>query len=229
MMISIKHKKSGWLVRSILILLCMSASCTLQAQSWSEFFKQKKTQIKYLTQQIAALQVYIGYIEKGYWVTRDGLELARDLNGGEFSLHKDYFGSLSGVSGVVSKDQRIDAVERMESELRQTNRRALHLVDTSHYLDPEEKDYIRSVWLKVLTDAKDFLDELHLITTSGNYQMTDAERLKRIDLLYRQMQNVYGFARHFYDEVQVYSAQKEQEHAEATATEKWYHNKNSKP
>ncbi len=41
----------------ILLLLLFAVSGF--AQNWNEFFRQKRTQIKYLWQQIAALQVYI--------------------------------------------------------------------------------------------------------------------------------------------------------------------------
>jgi len=44
----------------LFLLLVVSAGSNLQAQTFAEWFQQKKTQKKYLLQQIAALQVYIG-------------------------------------------------------------------------------------------------------------------------------------------------------------------------
>ncbi len=51
------------------VLLFQSAN----AQTWDEWFKQKKTQKKYLVQQIAALRVYLDYLKKGYTVVHNGL------------------------------------------------------------------------------------------------------------------------------------------------------------
>ncbi|MCH5688762.1 conjugal transfer protein TraI [Niabella sp. W65] len=48
----------------LFLLLVVSAGSNLQAQTFAEWFQQKKTQKKYLLQQIAALQVYIGYAKK---------------------------------------------------------------------------------------------------------------------------------------------------------------------
>jgi hypothetical protein len=207
----------------------MSASCTLQAQTWSEFFKQKKTQIKYLTQQIAALRVYMGYVEKGYRITRDGVDLARDLKNGEFSLHKDYLRSLDGIGRVVSKDNRISAVEQMGSAINRLNGRALRFADKSGALNPGEKRYICKLWWEVLSDVRDYLDELRRVTTPGSYQMTDAERLQRIGRLYQAIQSVYTFARHFSDEMRIYAIQKENGNIEAEAIKRWYHDINGKP
>ena len=56
----------------IMFLLGMLATTT-QAQTFAEWFKQKKTQKKYLVQQIAALQVYIGCLLYTSPSPRDGL------------------------------------------------------------------------------------------------------------------------------------------------------------
>ena len=45
----------------------------LFAQTLAEWVSQKVTQKKYLLQQIAALQVYSGYLSKGYSIAKDGL------------------------------------------------------------------------------------------------------------------------------------------------------------
>ena len=42
-----------------------------RAQTFAEWFRQSATQKKYLLQQIAALQVYIGYVQKGYSIAKE--------------------------------------------------------------------------------------------------------------------------------------------------------------
>lgn len=222
------HTSVRSLIRTLLLLLCMASSCTLQAQTWSEFFKQKKTQIKYLTQQIAALQVYIGYVEKGYDITRDGLDFIGDLKDGEFSLHKDYFSSLDQISGAVRKDTKITTIEDMERSIFEMNDKALKMVDTSSQLSPDEKGYVRKVWSGLLSDSQDKLNELALLTTSGNYQLTDAERLERIAGIHQDMQSTYSFACSFYNKMTVYAAEKKKETGELQRLSGWYDLKNEK-
>ena len=66
------------------------AAGTVEAQTFSEWFRQKKTQKKYLLQQIAALQVYIGYAQKGYRIAKEGLTTIGGFTKGEFDLHSDF-------------------------------------------------------------------------------------------------------------------------------------------
>ena len=58
-------------MKKILILFLLTIIVTTtQAQTFAEWFRQKKTQKQYLIQQIAALQVYIGYAQKGYSIAK---------------------------------------------------------------------------------------------------------------------------------------------------------------
>ena len=53
-----------------LLILFVLAGGLSQAQTFNEWFRQKATQKKYLIQQIAALQVYLDYVQKGYAIAQ---------------------------------------------------------------------------------------------------------------------------------------------------------------
>ena len=102
-----------WLVGLLVCCLGFSAS----AQTWSEWFAQKATQKKYLLEQLAALQVYTGYVKKGYGIARDGLGLVRDITGGEFKLHELFISGLKKVSPAVAGDARVAEIVVLELEI----------------------------------------------------------------------------------------------------------------
>jgi hypothetical protein len=52
----------------ILSILLLYSMCPAQTPTFSEWFRQKKTQKKYHAQQINALQVYLEFVKKGYGV-----------------------------------------------------------------------------------------------------------------------------------------------------------------
>jgi len=52
-------------MKKIFLLIIISFSRTSYAQTWNEWFNQKKAQIQYLLGQVAANEIYIGYAEKG--------------------------------------------------------------------------------------------------------------------------------------------------------------------
>ena len=52
--------------------LCAFSFQAAKAQTFAEWFQQKKTQIKYLTEQIAALEQYGNYVKQGYRIAQGG-------------------------------------------------------------------------------------------------------------------------------------------------------------
>jgi hypothetical protein len=73
------------------------------AQVFNEWFRQKTTQKKYLLQQIAALQVYIGYAKKGYNIVSSGINTIRDIKKGDFNLHSTFFNALKSINPKISR------------------------------------------------------------------------------------------------------------------------------
>lgn len=74
--------------RLIVLILFAILSTDVKAQTFAEWFRQSATQKKYLLQQIAALQVYIGYVQKGYSIAKEGLSAISDIKHGEFKLQR---------------------------------------------------------------------------------------------------------------------------------------------
>jgi len=96
------------------IIMCVLAG-QLSAQNWQEWFRQKKTQRKYLVQQIAALKVYLEYLKEGYAVAKKGLNLVGDIKDGNFNSHAEYFGSLKLVNPSVQPRLRLRLLTRISS------------------------------------------------------------------------------------------------------------------
>lgn len=173
----------GKILRGVLMLVFLSAG-QLNAQTWSEWFSQKKTQKKYLIEQLAALKLYAGYLKKGYEIGSSGLNFIRDAGKGELDLHSAFFSSLKTVSPLVKKDVRIAEILEMQLEIRKTfsgfsNLR--NLSDANHR-------YIDLVSSNLLDDCIKDLEALLLVITSGRMELTDGERMVRIYQLYQNMQ-----------------------------------------
>src|SRR5690349_20806460 len=93
-----------WLWLRILLLVL---SPSVKSQTFSEWFRQNKTQKKYLLEQIAALEVYAGYLEKGYTIAKDGLNTIDKIRHGEFELHDKHFQSFKKVDPAIGSWRRL--------------------------------------------------------------------------------------------------------------------------
>lgn len=181
----------------LLFALAFMGTVPIQAQTFSEWWRQKKTQKKYLLQQVAALQVYIGYARKGYSIARDGLNFIGDLKDGEVSLHADYFLSLEKVNPEIKQYARIAEIMALQYQMAREYNQSLKQLRQSGAFNGEELDYLVRVFGKTLDYGSDTLEELIAVSTDGRLEMTDNARLERIDLLYERMMEHYHFFKGF--------------------------------
>jgi hypothetical protein len=179
------------------LLVCVSAAGNLKAQTFAEWFQQKKTQKKYLVQQIAALQVYIGYAQKGYKIAKEGLNTIGGFTRGEFNLHTDYFNSLKSVNPEVRRYVKVAEIIALQVKIIQNYNRTCRQLNSSDAFSGDELAYIGRVYSRLLDDCDKTLDELITITTDGKLEMKDDERIERIDKLYLDMQDKFTFSQSF--------------------------------
>lgn len=166
-----------------LLLGVLFISLSLHAQNWEEWTRQKRTQLKYLRQQIVATQVYIGYVKKGYAIARDGLTFIGDVKDGEFSLHRNYFSSLSAINPAISKSVIVDDMVITLRQVReQASRHLLQLRESGQFADDEVK-VVRLQLNNRVRVAEVYLEQLIELVSPGTYVMRDAERIERIEVL----------------------------------------------
>lgn len=177
-----------------------------ERQTFAEWFRQGATQKKYLLQQIAALQVYIGYVQKGYSIAKQGLNTISNIKHGEFNLHKDYFNSLKTVNPEIKSYSKVSDIIALQVNILKIYKEAARQVKQSGSFNVGEIRYINDVFERLRDDCTETIDALIKVTTSGQLEMKDDERLKRIDALYSDMQNKYIFVQSFSNEVNLLAA-----------------------
>lgn len=183
------------IVGLILQILCLSG----HSQTWNEWFRQKKTQIKYYVEQIAALQVYIDLGQKGYGIYQDGLTVINNIKQGDFDLHSNYFIALSGIKPGV---KNAPASTKIPS-LRQMILRTATNIDKG--------DYPMRVRNELVKNNNTLYEQFLLLTQGNNYALDDAARIQRLETIYSEMTNQYLFIKDFVYENRVLDYQREHE------------------
>ncbi|GAA4920154.1 hypothetical protein [Mucilaginibacter defluvii] len=177
------------------------------AQTFAEWFSQKKTQKKYLLQQIAALQVYSGYLKQGYKIANGGLGYITGSLEEEFSLHTSYYIKLKSVNAVVKNHPQVNDILTWQRDIL----RSVNGLDQVTYLSTKEKHYVGRVKQALLADCDEQITALQILLTNGKLTMTDDERIKRLNSIHLAMQSNYRFIADFAGKVKVYGLQKQQE------------------
>jgi len=195
----------------IVILSLLYLQTQAQTPNFSEWFAQKKTQIKYLTQQIAALKVYLEYLKKGYDIAQKGLTTISAIKTGSFNLHKTYFASLKTVSPVVKNSSKVYTILRLQPRIMDDFKELLSDITRDRLLTHGEKLYIASVYQMLLTSGTSSIEELDMITTTDVTEMEDGERLARLDKVYDDILEQYAFTQDFIAGVRGLSANRAKE------------------
>jgi hypothetical protein len=195
-------------MKKLILILLMCFNSFVYAQTLAEWTQQKKTQIKYLVQQIAALQVYATYVEKGYSIARSGLNMIQDIKKGDFNLHSDYFSSLKNVNPAVKSYSKIAEIVAMQISIVKACHQQRLNMNNSNQFNGDEISYAGKVFENVLNGCTEIIDQIIVITTDGLLQMKDDERIKRIDHLYKNMQERFSFVQHFGNDNSILAVQR---------------------
>ncbi len=184
------------------MILLLLLSDQMMAQTWNEWFKQKQTKLKYIAQQIAAFEMYAGYLKKGYEIVDKGWNTISNIKHGDFDLHDNYFNSLKQVNSSVSSYDKIDGITTLQLQILQVSDATKKFIQDNETIQAGEKSYVNNVMANLLNQCSDDLDQLKALTTNDSLTMKDDERLKRIDDIYIDMQDKYAFAKDFKSSVQ---------------------------
>lgn len=195
----------------MLFFIVISIGTQAQSPNWNEWFRQKKTQRKYLLQQIAALKVYLEYLKEGYKIVDKGLTAIGDIKNGTFNLDKNYLNSLKQVSPVVKNSSKVKGILQYQYSISSDFRKFLENCRKDENLTPNEVQYIEDVYQNMLRQSEASIDELMVITTADEAEMKDDERLLRLDKVHADMQDMYAFSQDFINSTQLLSLERAKE------------------
>lgn len=110
---------------------------------------------------------------------------------------------------------KIAAILSMQMDLLDQYHSVLKEIKTSGQFSEPEISYIKKIYDNLMNEAEKDLDELVLVTSNGQLQMTDDERIKQIDNVYKQVQDKYSFSKTFSGQINQLLEQRKQGTMEA--------------
>jgi hypothetical protein len=147
-------------MKCMLLIICAAVSGTeLKAQTFEEWFRQDHTQLVYLQEQIAALAAFDDTQEQGNALSQNGLTTIDTIAEADYILHSSHFAYLDTPSPGVLADPAITTIHNYEIALAR--------------LTPSEVAIIKQ--------------RLDTILSTNALKMSDAERIKAINALLRDI------------------------------------------
>lgn len=196
-----------------LTLIAFLAAISVHAQIFGSFFSQKKENRKLLAQQIAALEVYKGFLKSGYKIVSTGVSIINKIKTGDFNLHRDFFGALNIVNPKIKNYSKVAEIVTLNisavNQLKNTAR-----IARSDLFPGWQNQYIKQVIDHSLEILAQTIDELIAIISDNQISLKDDERIERIDKLYGKALELHSFTTYFNTEIAITKKYKEKRNAD---------------
>jgi hypothetical protein len=161
-----------------------------RAQTFAEWFEQKKTQIRYLKEQIAALESYEQVVQQGYVIDGQGLLAIGATRQADLDLHRGYFESLKMVNPVVRADPRVDKIMDIVWVIEDV----LGRMEAAAGGRPRMKMITDDLYVGILNECIKNLGLMRMLLANGELQLTDKERLQQLGKVYSRVKALYWIA-----------------------------------
>lgn len=177
-------------MKFIILIMIVMESLFCKGQTTDEWIRQKKTQIRYLKNQIVANKVYIDYLCKGYSIARKGLNTIKQIKSGDFNLHNKFFQLLEECSPYVKKYGRLRELVLLQFTIERELRNFSVLIDQHSVLSAQEQKRLISFESGIRSELSNSVNHLSFVLDNNNMSMTDDERFMWIDEMYNEMQTL---------------------------------------
>lgn len=172
---------------------------------------QAQNQRKVMLEQIAKLQVYLGYLKKGYNIVQGGLTLVGDIKKGDFNLHQFFFDRLKQVNPKIKRYGKIADIISMQVKLLSAYKSHLKQIRESGLFNQAEIDYLHTAFTTLMDNVATDIQQLTAVLSDGQYEMQDNERIELIDNLHYSVSKKYNSFFSFVDKTLLLAGQRKHE------------------
>lgn len=196
-------------------LLFVVSVANAQSFSFSDLFGQASKQKNYYLQQIAAYNALESELKQGYNVMRNGLGGIRDINTAELNAHSAYYASLKTPSSAVKNNTQVKDILNYQSYI------TTAFGQSFAGLTSNEQTYVTNVKSSLLTACnKDLTDLQNLL--GSQLQLSDDERLKRLNTIHASMLDKYRFSQSFTNSLKMLAVNRQQNSNDAQTLTQLY-------
>ena len=188
------------------VLVCCSVG-ELRAQSVADEIQQLVMDYEKLSE----LKSILSDMKKAYTIISAGYDNIKSISEGNFNLHKLFLDGLLAVSPAVKNYQKIVDIINAQEQIGKEYKAAYAQFTAAGVFNPQEMNYISSVYGNLFNQSLKNLDELTVVITANQLRMSDDERLAAIDRIDKDVQDKLTFLRFFNNNTGVQAQQRARE------------------
>lgn len=214
-----KKRKAHKIKICVTCMLVMGLSIGIQRVIAQSFEVQ---QLLLNVEKLSQLKSILADLKKGYEVISKGYTTIKNISEGNFHLHDLFLDRLLDVSPVVKNYKRVYEIVSTQLKIIREYKQASRQFEASELFRPEEMEYLKKVYAHLFHQSVKNLESLAMIITAGKLRMSDDERLRSIDSIWKDMEDSLVFLRHFNNETKILALQRAKEKADVVTQKKLY-------
>jgi hypothetical protein len=175
-----------------------------------------------MIEQLARLELCLQEAKQGYSIVQKGLTVIGDIKKGNLDLHNVFFNSLSTVNPAIKGYVKVVDILTLQAKILSICKSSLQDATRAGQFSKEEVTYLAAVFSHLVDLTGKDIDEVTGLTTDGHWQMTDDQRMGRIDTLYKEVADKSCFVQSFADKIALLAQQRKQEKVSLQNMEKLF-------
>lgn len=174
---------------------------------------QEIQQLLLNVEKLSQLKNILADMKQGYQIVNNGYNAVKSISQGNFSLHEVFLDGLLIVNPEIKKYRRVADIISYQKDILLEYKHAFNRFKASGSFNPQEINYLATVYTQLFNQSLNNLDELAAVITSSTLRMSDDERLKAIDRIFEDTQDKLSFLRHFNQQASILNIQRNREKA----------------
>ena len=187
----------------LLLLFFSSSKCFSQTQA----IQQLLLDIEKLTQ----LKNILTELKSGYEIVSDGYTTIKNISEGNFNLHDIFLNSLLEVSPAVKSYIRVKDIIDAQLSIVKEYKNAFKQFKGSGEFSEDEINYLEKVYANLFNHSLENLQTMIMVITAGKLRMSDDERIRSIDAVWKEVSQQLTFLRHFNNQARILCLQRVKE------------------
>lgn len=174
---------------------------------------QEVQQLLHNVEKLSQLKNILTDMKQGYQIVNNGYNAVKSISQGNYSLHEVFLDGLLIVNPEIKKYRRVADIISYQKDILSEYKNAFNRFKASGSFNPQEINYLATVYTQLFNQSLNNLDELAAVITSSTLRMSDDERLKAIDRIFEDTQDKLSFLRHFNQQASILNIQRNREKA----------------
>lgn len=179
------------MVLCVVLFLSLLKPVGLQAQ------EQEIQQLLLNVEKLAQLKQILQDMYKGYEILDKGYTAIKNISEGNFNIHETFLDGLLAVSPTVQKYKRVADIIDYQIRIVNEYKSAYRQFKDDKNFSISEIEYMGKVYGNLSNLCLKNLDDLLTVITAGKLRMSDDERIAAIDRIFAEIQDEWGFLKHF--------------------------------